>query len=249
MNIFEMINLPAASKYLVSLILKKGGTLDVLPGTNAYVCGLKGKEYIFLGEFTPLTPYMYGVVFSNQKYWFEILKELKMKFAWEPKKTEKKITLLITKDGFYNAVLEKNTVLLGDGKTSLRNLIKKENIERINSKGNLVTPIKVGNEKIKLNRIPKDYEEIEFQNIYDYEDLTPIIDKDIVKNMKKIINFLPGLPFVRMEIFTKDLKNSNKFTLGKVLVSPGANIFFNLTDGDGLKDTGKTLISLMPVLL
>lgn len=245
MNIFNQINLPIASKHLISLILKKRGKFEDVSGTNSYVARLKGKEYIFLGEFTPLTPYMYGIVFSNQRYWFEILKELKMKFAWDPGKTQKKLTILMTGDGFYNAVWEKGTVIVGDGKTSLKNLIKKENIRRINLSQRHIMPIMVEERKTKLQGVPKNGEKVEIKGSYDYEDASQNLDKNLVKSVKKIIDFLPGLPFLRLEIFVKDPLHAGEFVLGKILVSPGMNIFFSLMDGRRVRDTGDTLLSLM----
>lgn len=245
MNVFDEINLPVASKYIISLMLKKGGALDVLPGTNVYICRLKGKEYVFLGEFTPLTPYMYGVVFSNQKYWFEILKELKMKYAWEAKKTQKRILFLMTNNGFYNAVLEKNVVIFGDGRTSLKNLIKNENMRRVNEKEKYVFPINIEKEKLKLREVVNMGEKVTLSNNYDFEDISFDIDKKLIGSMKKILKFLPGLPFIRLEMFVKDPKNAEKFTLGRVLVSPGVNVFFRLTDRTKTKDAGSFLLSLI----
>lgn len=245
MNIFDEINLPQASKRLVSLILKMGGTLMPLNGTNAYLSKLDGKEYIFLGEFTPLTPYMYGIVFSNQKYWFEIIKELKMKNAWEPRKTQKKIVFLITKKGLYNALIEKKMTVMGNGKENIEMLIRSENMKRINIKESYTMPINIRVKSMKLTRVPQAKEVVEIPENYDYEDISPSIDKRLVKKIKEIIDFLPGLPFLRLEIFVKNPTHVDKFVLGKVLISPGVNIFYKVISGKREEDAGKALLSLM----
>lgn len=245
MNIFDEINLPQASKQLIFLILKKGGTLIPLDDTNAYLSKLDGKEYIFLGEFTPLTPYMYGIVFSNQKYWFEILKELKFKHTWEPRRTQKKVLFLITKSDFFNALIEKNTTVLGNGKDNVRKLIEDENMRRINHKDSFVMPIKVKSGSINLIKVPVDSEIVDIPNNYDYEDFSRHIDGGLVRKMKKILDFLPGLPFIRLEIFVKDPAHADKLTLGRVLVSPGVNIFFKVVKDKKEADAGKILLSLM----
>ena len=245
MNIFDEINLPQASKQLVSLILKKGGTLEPISGTNAYLTKFNRKEYIFLGEFTPLTPYMYGIVFSNQRYWFEILKELNITHAWDPRGTQKKILFLMTKNSFFNAILEKNTVIIGNGRDSVRTLIGNENMRRINRKEAYVMPINSRAKSSELSRVPKDGEEVKIEGNYDYEDISTSIDKNLVRKVERTINYLPGLPFIRVEIFVKNPRHADSFTLGKVSVSQGVNIFFDTTDGKKFRNTGEELLSML----
>jgi len=59
------------------------------------------------------------------------------------------------------------------------------------------------------------------------------------------LDFLPGLPFIRLEIFVKDPAHADKLTLGRVLVSPGVNIFFKVVKDKKEADAGKILLSLM----
>jgi hypothetical protein len=184
------------------------------------------KESVFLGEFTPITPYMYGIVFSNQKYWFEILKELNLKHVWKPRISQKKILLLMTRNGFYNSVLEKNVIITGNGKENLKVLIENENLKRINSNASYIMPLTIKKGVMKLTKIPARGDEINIPGNYDYEDVSGSLDKKVVKSVRKIIDYLPGLPFLCLEIFVKDYKHADKFAIDRVLVSPGINIFY-----------------------
>jgi hypothetical protein len=244
MNIYDDIRLPQPSKYLVSLLLKKGWKLSEMEGTNVYTTSLRKKELVFFGDFTPLIPYMYGIVFSNQKYWFEILKKLRIKFAWEPQKRQKKIRFMITKDGFYNALSEEPVVIRGDGKTNLGKLLRDENIRRINSKNKLLRPVKILVKRLNLKKVPADGESIELGD-KEYLDITQSIDKKFIQKLKRIIEFLPGLSFLSFELFVKNPSKIEKFVIGKVSVTPGENIFLNLSNGKTEKDAGKIFVKYL----
>lgn len=238
----EDIHLPHASKYLISLILSRGGSWQRLKNTDVYVVEKNSKEYFFAKEFTPLTPYMFGILFTNQSYWFEVLKDLKLKTAWKPKKRQQRFSILMTKDGFYNIVRNDNSFIAGDGKSSLQELLMKENLRRVNAKGRTVFPIKVIDQKENLSRIVGRSEKVVFPESQDYTDVTLKVGKQPICLVKKIQEYFPGLEFLCLEIFMSSKGSKQKIVVGKVSVSPGINIFFPVTNGKVKKNPGKLLV-------
>jgi hypothetical protein len=132
----------------------------------------------------------------------------------------------MTRNGFYNSVLEKNVIITGNGKENLKVLIENENLKRINSNASYIMPLTIKKGVMKLTKIPARGDEINIPGNYDYEDVSGSLDKKVVKSVRKIIDYLPGLPFLCLEIFVKDYKHADKFAIDRVLVSPGINIFY-----------------------
>src|SRR3989338_9073771 len=187
-------------------LLNKGATFTRLKGTAIYSINFKGNSYEFYGDFTPSIPYMWGIVLSRRHFWTEILKGSKIKVVVNSYSNHDKIRVFITNNHFYNALLEKKVYLKVDGVTKLNDLIKQENIKRINSNDPLQIPLKIYSKRVDLKRIVKNGKMVLIEGNYDYENITDSISPQIIETAKKVMNSFPRLGYICLELVTEDVR-------------------------------------------
>jgi hypothetical protein len=227
----EDIELPHTSKLIVSVLIQRGGICRQLPKTDLYIVTIRDKEYFFSGDFNPLIPYMYGVTLLNKYYWFNFLKTKHLNFRPVIFKPVEKLTLFMTSTYEHNAVLFRKIKVTGNGKLTLQQLISNENMQRINSPVKSLFPIFSKMQKVTLGRIIAQGRKIVIPGNVDYEEVTERINPFFIILARRIIDSLPGLPYICFELSTSDLSQKSCYYIGNILMSGGINLFFNLKCG------------------
>lgn len=219
------VNLPSPTKLILSKFLDLGGKLSELENTYIYLIKLRGKDFLFKGDFNPTIPYMYGTIFSSKSYWVKILKKLGLPIG-KNSGNRKKITFLITSNYLFNAIEQSTIKIKGDGKRNLKDLIEKENLKRINLSDNSIFPLKIS---ANLNLIPRKGEEIYLKNNYEYKDVSDKVREEWIDMAERLISFFPGLPYLCFEIYSSTNFNNKNHSIGNVIISGGINLFFNIS--------------------
>jgi hypothetical protein len=241
----DELNLSYPVKYIASIMMKKGGVCTEIKGTKLYKITYRHKEYIFSYDMNPLIPYMYGIIFSSLYFWRQILAYLKIPFTYMKPSRTQILSVLVTRDGFYNALLEHNVFLTGDGKTSTGNLIAKENMIRINSSGKTIFPISGSHTRTVLNRIVPKGQLLRVAKTVDYEEITQTIDYSYIEVCQNILTMLPGLPYLCVSLYAKNSTVKQSCIVGKFDLSGGMNIFHPIIKGKKQCATGEKIVSLL----
>jgi hypothetical protein len=244
----QKIDLSNAMKNIVRVLLKKGGVCKAIPGTKAYSVYLKKNVFNFIDTmFPPAISCVYGILFSNKRYVRNILKQNNIKVAMD-KNANESYSVCITKDGYLNVLLKKSPQIVGDGFSSLKELLVKENLRRINNPDSKIKPIKINEHSFSKeyvpSYIPKAGEKIVLDLVSDLEegatftDVTLSINKRVAHLAKKILSLFPGLPYLSFNSYDNG-------TIGDVNLSLNPNIFFTMRNGMKIKKTAEVISDLM----
>lgn len=222
------INLPDPTAQLLIRLINKGAVCFNLKNTDVYIARFFGKDYFFKGDFNPAIPYMWGIILSSRFYWQTILKNLSIPYEGTFEKQE--LSILITKNNSFNAIIKREIVIVGDGKNNLKQLIEKENLRRINQ-GKIIKTINIDYSAKRLRIILKKGEGFSVKDNFEYEDISEDLSKKYLEVAKKMLNFFSGLPYLSFQMFAKDFKKEEKFYIGRPLPSGGMNVFYPLKGG------------------
>ncbi len=77
-NITDISHLPTSQKQLLNKLLDLGANLLWLENTQVVVVKYKGREHLFVGDYTPLVPHNIGLIISNKFFVSQLLKHDKI---------------------------------------------------------------------------------------------------------------------------------------------------------------------------
>jgi hypothetical protein len=233
------INLPDPTAQILIRFIKKGAQCFNLKNTDIYIARFSGKDYFFKGDFNPAIPYMWGIILSSRFYWQTILKNLSIPSEGTFEKQE--LSILITRNNSFNAIIKRKIVIVGDGKNNLKQLIEKENLRRINQE-KIIKTINIDYSANRLRTILKKREKFSLKDNFEYEDISEDLNKKYLEVAKKILNFFSDLPYLSFQMFVNDFKKKEKFCIGRPLPSGGMNVFYPLKMGRKKINTADEII-------
>lgn len=232
-------------KQIASILMSKGGICEQIPGTKIYMITFRRKEYFFSYDMSSGVPYMYGVIFTPLYFWRQIILSLKMKFSKTKPLHTNSVSIFVTKDGCYNALLETNVIIKGDGKSTIRALISKENMKRINNPVKTISPIHSRSTELTLRKILPKNTVFKVNGAVDYGEVTKQIDASYITVAKKILFALPRLSYITIKIYTKDISSKQKHTIDMCDLTGGMNVFFPAINGNTTRNAGEKIVDLM----
>lgn len=167
-----------------------------------------------------------------------------------------KYRIFITSGGQMNIVKQSEPLIIGDGKSTLRQLVRAENIRRINLVNSYIHPIKINNKIIvnnDLEEMLKNGQKIRLKgvsNVEDgaiYEETYPKNGRRITKIAEKILKSFPKSRFITFEIISRNVERmGNKdYIVTEVYISPGYNLFFKLMSNGQEINPAKEIINLL----
>jgi hypothetical protein len=246
MNIkLDEINLPYPTKLLVSILIRRGGACQQIENTDLYKVTYKKRNYVFKGDYNPAIPYMYGITLSNKYYWHEIFKNKNISIKQNKFSQREKLSFFITSDFWYNVILQRKTNVIGDGVSTLRQLIQKENLQRIKSQNKTLMPINAIMRENTLRRIISRGKTVSIPGNFEFTEITEKIHPYYLKLAQRIINTFPGLPYICFELFTDNISKKGNFYVGNILLSGGMNLFFEAIRGEKRQNSGEMIVNYM----
>jgi hypothetical protein len=232
-------------KYIASLMMKKGAVVTRMPGTKMVKMKFNSKEYFFAPDAHPAIPYMYGIIFSTAYFWRQIVRSLHIPFVYTKPSGTTPVSVFVTRDGFYNALSKKPSVITGDGKTSVRKLIARENMKRINESSKTVFPISTGDRTGTSAKILPKGKVLSFDNSIDYTDVTSVISKTYIEACERMLDELPGLPYITIKLYTKNISSAQKYSVGTCDLTGGMNVFVDATNGKSVYNAGGKIVDAL----
>lgn len=150
-----------------------------------------------------------------------------------------KYRVFITLNGHMNIIKQIEPVITGDGKSTLKQLIRAENIRRINLTNSYIHPIKINDQVItnnNLEQILKNGQKIRLKSVSNiengaiYENCLPNNIEKIKIIAERVLQAFPKIKYLAFEIISKNLEemNKNDYIVTEVYISPGYNLFFKL---------------------
>ena len=153
--------------------------------------------------------------------------------------------LLVVGDSVVGVVRRKSAFVVGNGKDSIENLIKRKNEER---KSNLLKPIYIDNEvklrlenlKINMRYVPKDGEEVVLRyncnlttggTTQECASEAHQYYKDLAINAVKAI----GTQFGGVDIITPDITQPAKCGVNEINYNPGLRLHYKVDEGEAVK--------------
>jgi hypothetical protein len=231
----QKIDLPKAMEEIVKTLLSRGGVCKRIPGTKVYSVYLGKNIFNFVDEiYAPAISYVYGILFSNKRYVRSILEQNNIQVVLG-KSLNGSYRTCITKDGYLNVLLRNSPQVIGNSSSSLKELLIRENLKRINNPDSRILPIKIdknifSKKHLSFSYIPKVGEKIILNSISDLEngatfiDMSSSINKPVIVLAKKILSLFPNLNYLCFDYF------DNK-TVANVDLSLSPNIFFMMRKG------------------
>lgn len=153
--------------------------------------------------------------------------------------------LLVVGDSVVGIVKRKAAFVIGNGKNSIKELIKIKNEQR---KKELLKPISIDNEiklrlenlNLKFSSVPKDGEEIILRyncnlttggSTQEYSEHTHQYYKDLAVNAVKAI----GTQFGGVDIITEDISKPAKCGVNEINYNPGLRLHYKVDEGNPVK--------------
>jgi len=149
------------------------------------------------------------------------------------------LRFFITKTGFLNVLLKQQPFVVGDGVSSVTELMIKKYSNQFNFNANTV-PFK--GKKIVFTQCTS------FNKGAVYKDITKIIHPSFYTLCQKVINTFPHLSYLGFELITKNYKQKmadKNFIISDVYLSPGPNINFSMSNGKTSQKCDKLLVNLL----
>ena len=232
-NSIQKINLPFGAKSVISVFLERGGVCEQIYGSNSYSVYFKKDLFNFIDMYTPAISYVYGILFLNKKNILNILKQNDIKVS-QGILSSKNYRIFITRSGYYNILIKLPTIIIGNGISTLKELISMENLKRVNSEGKNL-PLKIAEKELILHDMTfssllKKNEKIIFTSIVNwregakFKDVTDIVGRDIVMLARKILSIFPNLAYVGFDCDSEGV-------VGNVDLSLDPNIFYRMSNG------------------
>jgi hypothetical protein len=241
----DELDLSYPVKHIASVMMKNGGVCKELLGTKLYRIMYHRNEYILSKDMNPVMPYMYGVIFSSLYFWRQILEYLRIPFVYIKPPRVHTVSVFVTNDGYYNAIQWLSVTVTGDGKSTVKNLIAKENMKRINNPSKLVFPIKNSYRKPALDRVLEKGKTLHIPHAVDYADITSDIHQTYIDVCRKVLTALPRLPYLGMTVYAKDVRQKKKCFIGKPDLTGGINVFFPATNGKKQMNAGEKIVTFL----
>ena len=150
--------------------------------------------------------------------------------------------MFITGNGYYNVLKKQLPFIAGDGKSTVRDLIDKENLKRINSFDNYLQPLNITIQilqkyNLDFKMILAKKKRIIFSDLVSekdgaiFEDITPTLHPSVIKLGQSVLKAFPGLGYLGFEIIAKNCGQrltKGNCVVSEIYVSPGPNIRFLL---------------------
>lgn len=234
---------------IVKSLVKRGGICEQIPNTKAYVVTIGEKLMFFAGEYMPAIPYAYGMIFSKKEYICKILKENNIKVDNNIHCKREGYRIFVTKNRYYNVLARHFPVIVGDGIKTIKEIVSKENLKRINNKNFNILPLKITQRdlnlhKLHLSSILKIKEKIVFHSLVDldqgarFTNETSKVRKSIHVLAKKILNLFPGLRYISFDLDPKE-------GIRSIDLLPNPNIFFMMHNGKKKRNGVDVLTDLL----
>jgi cyanophycin synthetase len=150
--------------------------------------------------------------------------------------------MFITKNGYYNVLKKQLPFITGDGRSTVRDLIDKENLKRINSSDKYLQPLNITpqilqEQNLDFKTVLRKKKKIIFYYLISekdgaaFEDITPTLNPSVIKLGQSVLKAFPGLGYLGFEIITKSCEQrltKDNCLVSEIYVSPGPNIRFML---------------------
>ncbi len=233
-----MLNLPFSTKYIVHNLTTRGGKLERINNTNIYTLSIKNKIFYLADFYTPLISCVYQALFSSDEFRTSLLRFHNL-VVLKNTVSDKSYSVFITKNRYYNILLREFPLLIGNGTSTIKDLVFQENLRRIASNDSLLLPVRINNDllsrhNLKLLSIPRKNEKILFYFLRTLEEGVKFIDVTSSKHeftstlAKKIINLFPGIGYIRFDC-------DDKGNIEAIDLSASPNVFFAGTMGNKKK--------------
>jgi D-alanine-D-alanine ligase-like ATP-grasp enzyme/organic radical activating enzyme len=174
----------------------------------------------------------------------KLVKELRYKsdFLVEKNIFEDEYRLVTTRDGFFAAVYRIRPKVTGDGKKSIKELIRNENYRRMHPRNSCLCEIWTGDKEVErylrkqglnLDYIPRKGQNIVLRanvNVCtgaECMDITDLVHPFYKYLTLKVLSKVPNLPYCSVDIFTEDItkyKEGDKYYIGEINPDPGISL-------------------------
>ncbi len=176
------------------------------------------------------------------------------------KNTEGKILrVFISKNGYFNTLELHPPELLGDGVSTIEQLIVQENMRRVNLSNSYIHPIKITKNDLfvhgkSLKDILPKSEKIILSSLMqvnrgaEVHEVTQNMKKEFVTFSKTILNCFPYLDYLTFECIETSRKSRSKdkhYIVNDIFVSPGVNIYFQSLNNKHKERTEKVIADLL----
>lgn len=146
--------------------------------------------------------------------------------------------LFVTKEGFFAGVHRVPATIVGDGKRSIKDLVRRENYRRMHPRNTCLCIIPLDSEvmrflkrkKITLKYVPKDGEKVQLRQNSNVStggncfEITKTTNPYFVNLSKKILKVL-DVPFVGIDLITPDISKKDKnFVICELNSAPGLSL-------------------------
>lgn len=245
-NIYtDTINLPLGTKSLLLYLVKKGAYCEKLDQGDYYIVTYNHKQFHFIGEFCDLVPYGMGVLFSDHANIKKILADSQIEYAVQSRR-KKRLLLFATSDGYWNVLQPIKRIIVGDGVSTIGQLLIQQELKHINSAfshfnftgdflariGNTV--LAKGKKRVISNQ--------EFRENGKFTDITANSSEKILLLVKKIMKSLSGMCYIQVEFSISKNQNISIQNIG-VKLAPG--IFFPMHRKKSTKDGIDVIANLL----
>jgi hypothetical protein len=244
----QKINLPFASRNVISNFLKRGGVCRKITGTSAYSIYFGKNIFNFIDMHTPATSYAYGILFLNKKNIYNILKQNNIKIS-QGTHGDKNYRVCVTRNGYCNILFRNNPKIIGNGWSTFKELLIKENLRRINNPDLKIMPVKIDKSalyknNLRLSYVPKAKEKIILDWINELEEGATFVDVTVSENKvitvfaKKIIDIFPGLNYLSFDYYGNEI-------IGNVDLSLSPNVLFMMKKGASNRQAAEIIADLI----
>ena len=171
----------------------------------------------------------------------------------------KEYRVLLTKNGDYVAAYRDPAHIIGDGKNTVADLVKKENHLRTKVIFTALAEIKLGNEAkrvlkdndMDIKTVPGNNEKIYLSYVSNnlaggtFEDCTDSVHPSVIENCKKVLTAFPGLPYAGIDYMTDDIATEQKdYRILEVNTNP--NLFAHAAPSHGAsRNAAKLIVDLI----
>ncbi len=187
--------------------------------------------------------------------WIKVLVE--NQFEWNEHR------VFMTKDGFVAAVEREPANVIGDGNSTLQQLIDKENYRRMNPRDTCLCEIWLDDISEKFFRdrnLSLDYVAKQWEKVYirpnsnvsggaNCRDITDTLHPSVIEIGQKILNSLTGLPFIGIDFMCKDITKPQKgdsYIICELNTTPGLSLHSHEETGRVRNVAGAVVDTIFP---
>jgi hypothetical protein len=209
-----------------------GGQVTYLSQTTIPIVQFKKKSYVFVEEFGVHMPFLYEKVFQKKTVWKKILSDGGIrKFT----QNAGVYSVCITRSGFINVLQKHPPFLIGDGQATLKELIARENMKRLNTYSPFLYPIRIRN-RLSEDELSQIVKRGEMQGISyissmqegaTFSDVTMRIHANMPSFAEQVLSCFPHLPYIVLDL---NIRNQT-FRIHNVSVTIGSHIAYPMYNG------------------